>query len=231
MRHGGPRACHHRDVAEGFRDTDKGRARLRLIAMAVFGVAVGVAVGYFTDPVYGLAGGWAGASAFYVVWVWLVVGRLDAEKTSAHATREDPGSAISESLVLTASVASLGNVALLIIRAHTVHGAAQGAVAGLALFSVALSWVLVHTLYMLRYARVYYSEPIGGIDFNNPEEPPRYIDFAYLSFDLGMTFQVSDTALRTSQLRSIVLRHTLLSYIFGSVVLATTINLVAGLGS
>jgi uncharacterized membrane protein len=77
---------------------------------------------------------------------------------------------------------------------------------------------------------VYYSEPIGGIDFNTSEEDPRYVDFAYLSFDLGMTFQVSDTNLHTSELRAIVLRHTLLSYVFGSVVLATTINLVAGLG-
>jgi Predicted membrane protein len=218
-------------MAARFLDRDRGLTRLRLIAMAVFGVIVGVIVSAVTDGVYGLVAGWAAASAFYVAWVWLVVGRLDAAKTKAHATREDPGSAISEFLVLAASVASLGGVALLLIRAHTVHGAVQGAVAGLAVFSVALSWLLIHTLYMLRYARVYYSHPIGGIDFNNPDESPRYVDFAYLSFDLGMTYQVSDTSLRTSQLRSIVLRHTLLSYVFGAVVLATTINLIANLGA
>jgi uncharacterized membrane protein len=161
----------------------------------------------------------------------MVVGRLGPTQTQTHATLEDPGSTISELLVLVASVASLAAVVVLLVRAHSVSGLAQGAIAGLALGSVALSWTLIHTLYTLRYARVYYSDPIGGIDFNTQDELPRYVDFAYLSFDLGMTFQVSDTSLRTSELRAIVLKHTLLSYVFGSVVLATVINLVAGIGS
>ena len=75
---------------------------------------------------------------------------------------------------------------------------------------------------------MYFAAPEGGIDFNQ-EESPQYSDFAYLSFDLGMTYQVSDTTLRSSELRRTVLKHTLLSYLFGSVILATVINLVAGL--
>jgi uncharacterized membrane protein len=83
---------------------------------------------------------------------------------------------------------------------------------------------------MLRYARLYYTEPQGGIDFNQ-DEPPAYRDFAYLAFTLGMTYQVSDTALKNSTIRITVLRHTLLSYVLGAVVLAATINLVVGLGT
>ena len=230
MSAGGTRACHDRVVATDFRDTDKGRSRLRVSAMAVFGIIVGIVVGLIAGWTYAPVAGWAGACALYTLWVWLVIGRLDSDQTKAHATREDPGSAISELLVLIASVASLVAVGMLLIRSRSEHGIEQGAIAGLAVLSVALSWVLIHTLYTLRYARVYYSDPVGGIDFNNPDERPRYVDFAYLSFDLGMTFQVSDTAVSTSQLRSIILKHTLLSYLFGSVVLATTINLVAGLG-
>jgi uncharacterized membrane protein len=70
--------------------------------------------------------------------------------------------------------------------------------------------------------------PAGGIDFNQQEQP-RYSDFAYLAFTIGMTFQVSDTDLETSALRAAALRHALLSYLLGAVILATTINLVAGL--
>jgi uncharacterized membrane protein len=66
------------------------------------------------------------------------------------------------------------------------------------------------------------------VDFNEASRP-RYADFAYLAFTLGMTFQVSDTALTTREVRATALRHALLSYLFGAVIIATTINLVAGL--
>jgi uncharacterized membrane protein len=99
--------------------------------------------------------------------------------------------------------------------------------AGLAVLSVALSWILLHTLYALRYARLYYAQG-GGISFNQ-DEPPRYSDFAYLAFTLGMTYQVSDTNISRSDIRGAALGHALLSFLFGSFVLATTINLIAGL--
>jgi uncharacterized membrane protein len=212
-----------------FQDKDRGRSRLRLIAMAIVGVVLGVAIGATTSWWYAPVAGWVSASLTYVVWVWLVIGRLDSSQTKEHSTREDPGSAISEFLILAASLASLVAVGVLLLRGGADHAGVRAVVAGLAFASVALSWTLVHTLYTLRYARVYYGEPVGGIDFNTRSESPRYVDFAYLSFTLGMTFQVSDTNLQTSQLRSIVLRHTLLSYVFGSVVLASVVNLVAGL--
>lgn len=199
--------------------------------MAVCALVVGVIVGTGFPWWDAAVAGWAAACATYLVWVWIVVGRLDAEGTRAHATREDPGRRISDWLVLLASIASLGAVAVLLVSSSGVHGASRAVVGGLSLASVALSWTLVHTLYTLRYARVYYADPVGGIDFNNSDEAPRYLDFAYLAFDLGMTYQVSDTTLRSSRLRAIVLRHTLLSYVFGTVVLATTISLVVGLAS
>jgi uncharacterized membrane protein len=75
---------------------------------------------------------------------------------------------------------------------------------------------------------LYYSGSIGGIDFNQ-KDPPRFADFAYLAFTLGMTYQVSDTNLQSAQIRAAALRHGLLSFVFGSMILATTVNLVAGL--
>ena len=82
---------------------------------------------------------------------------------------------------------------------------------------------------MLRYAHFCYTEPVGGINFNTPDENPRYSDFAYVSFNLGMTYQISDTELRTSELRRVVFWHTLLSYVFGTVILAAAISLVTAL--
>jgi uncharacterized membrane protein len=92
--------------------------------------------------------------------------------------------------------------------------------------TIILSWGVVHTVYMLRYAHLYYNPPRGGIDFNGDE--PNYLDFAYLAFTLGMTYQVSDTDIQDQTIRRTVLAHTLLSYVFGTVIIAATINIVAG---
>jgi uncharacterized membrane protein len=86
----------------------------------------------------------------------------------------------------------------------------------------------VHTIYTLRYAGFYYRSGGTGIEFNQ-KESPRYLDFAYLAFTLGMTFQVSDTNITSSALRAEALRHALLSFLLGVVVVASTINLVSSL--
>jgi uncharacterized membrane protein len=96
--------------------------------------------------------------------------------------------------------------------------------------AVAVGWLCVHTLYVLRYARVYYASPIPPIDFNQDEDPA-FSDFAYFSFNMGMAYQVSDTDLKTTAVRKVVLGHAMLAYLYGTVVIAATINLVAGLGS
>ena len=85
----------------------------------------------------------------------------------------------------------------------------------------------MHTVYLLRYARLYYSPPEGGIDFD--DEPPDYVDFAYLTLTIGMTYQVSDTDLTAKRTRRTALHHALLSYVFGAVILAITVSSVAGL--
>jgi uncharacterized membrane protein len=83
-------------------------------------------------------------------------------------------------------------------------------------------------VFTLRYAHEYYTEPVGGIDFKT-DEPPDYQDFAYVAFTIGMTFQVSDTDVQGRKIRRTVLKHSLLSYLFGAVILAVLINVIAGI--
>jgi uncharacterized membrane protein len=95
-----------------------------------------------------------------------------------------------------------------------------------------MGWAAASLIYLIwvwsvigRYATLYYRDN-DGVDFNK-KRPSRYADFAYLSFTIGMTFQVSDTDLTTDAIRYAALRQALLSYVLGAIVLATTINLVA----
>lgn len=203
------------------------RSRVRLLLMILVGAATGLLVGVLKNWAYAPAMGWAAASLTYLVWVWAVIGRMNAQTTAAHARREDPGRRSADVLVLAATVASFAGVALILLDASGAQGAGKAAIIAIALGSVALSWFLVHSLFTLRYASIYYRDK-EGIDFNE-EGLPRYMDFAYLAFTVGMTFQVSDTDLKTDAIRTTVLRQALLSYLLGAIVVATTINLVAGL--
>lgn len=196
--------------------------------MSLAGLATALWAGIAGFWEYAPVLGWAAACVVYIGWVWLAVGRMNADQTSAYATREHPTRRTADLLLLLASVASLFALIFVLVEAKATHGPVKVVLAVLAICSVVLSWLLVHTLFTLRYAELYYTGEDGGVDFNQ-EAPPRYADFAYLAFTLGMTFQVSDTDINSSEIRITALRHALLSYVFGSVILATTVNLIAGL--
>lgn len=203
-------------------------ARLRLIVMLGVGVVFGVVSGFLLGWQFAAIIGWAAACATWILWVWLAIGKMDAAQTKRHATREDPTRPISDTLILVASVLSLAGIVALLFASKDAKGIEKDLIPILVLLSVALSWLLIHTLFTLRYALLYYSDGDGGIDFNQ-KDAPDYLDFAYLSFTLGMTYQVSDTDLEIRSIRRTALRQGLLSYLFGAVILAAVINLIAGL--
>ena len=140
---------------------------------------------------------------------------------------EDDSRAAADLVLITASAASLLGVALTLLKASGESGSARALITGIATLSVILSWGAVHTVFMLRYARLYF-ENGGGIDFND-DQTPNYLDFAYIAFTIGMTYQVSDTAVTVNGIRRTAFRHALLSYVFGTGVVAMLINVVAGL--
>jgi uncharacterized membrane protein len=205
-------------------------ARLEALVPVSIGVVVAVTVALLHSPAVGLLLGWDTVAVLYIGGLAFVLLGWDAEQTTRRATTTDPDRVATDVALLTAAVASLVTVALVLLRAPQTGSAAEFVQVALGVVSVVVSWAMVHTLYTLRYAALYYGRPGGGIDFNSPE-PPTYRDFAYLAFTVGMTFQVSDTVLHSTALRRTVLRHALLSYLFGTGILATTINLVASLRS
>ena len=213
------------------------RNRLRIAVMFAAGAAATLATGIGGHWVAAPAVGWTTAALVFVTWVWFVIGPMDPDSTKRHATEEDPSRGTTDLLILGANLLSLVAVAAVVVGSHQDDGgglAGRLAAGALALVSVALSWTLVQTLFTLRYAELYYGTAHdiggeeGGINFNQ-KEPPRYTDFAYLATSLGMTYQVSDTNLENHRIRAEALKHSLLSYLFGTVILAATINLVIGL--
>ena len=201
---------------------------LRVTCALLGGAVIGAIVSLFTVPSASVLVGWDAAVVIYLVWVWSSVWRLDPGVTAQFAKREDPSTAVAELMVVGAGTALLVAVGFALAKAGQVTGGMKAYLIALGLLSVVLSWTVVHTVYMLRYARAYYGEPVGGIEFNE-EEPPTYTDFAYFSFTVGMTFQVADTNITSKAIRRVTLHHALLSYLFGAVLLGLVINVVATL--
>jgi uncharacterized membrane protein len=171
--------------------------------------------------------GWDVGAAVTVVWILLVVAGKDADETEKLAMREDDSRAGAELSIMVASTASLIGVGFGLVKASSEHGGPEVVMTIVAVLAVVLGWTVVHATYTLRYAHLYYRTG-GGIDFNNDDEPD-FRDFAYLAFTVGMTYQVSDTNLKTRAIRRAVTSHALLSYLFGTAIVATMINVVAGL--
>ena len=203
-------------------------AGTQLAGSAVAGIAVALpvaaAVQWSLLPIVA----WDFSALTYLLWVWLTIWPMDAEATAEAAVPEDPTRRASDLLTIVAALVSLVAVGFVLGDASNARGSAKILLAVLGIASVAVSWAVVHTVFALRYARLYYTGGDGGVDFKN-DDPPCYSDFAYLSFTIGMTFQVSDTDMNDNAFRRSALRQALLSYVFGTGILATTINLVANL--
>ncbi|MFG2651267.1 DUF1345 domain-containing protein [Streptomyces sp. NPDC048436] len=196
----------------------------RLTIAVALGAVAGVSVGLGTDAVLGALAGIATAELLFVVAGWVVLWPMDAATTNRDARREDFRPVTDELVVVAVALCGLVAIVLLLLVGASGFGHVGAAIA---LGGVFLAWAALHLMYATRYAYVYYSAS-GGIDFNS-DAPPAYRDFFYFSYNLGMTYQVSDTNVSSSVIRSIALRHCLLSYVFGTGILATAINFVVGL--
>jgi uncharacterized membrane protein len=169
---------------------------------------------------------WDTTSLVLLVWVWVVVWTKDAEGTAAIATSEDDSRGAADIILVGASITSLAGVGLALVKSAAQKGAGEAATIAVAVVSVLISWAVVHTVFTLHYARLYHAEG-GGVDFHGDQ--PDYRDFAYLALTIGMTYQVSDTDLSSKAIRRTALHHGLLGYMFGTVIIAMTINVVASL--
>jgi uncharacterized membrane protein len=197
-----------------------------VVAFGAGAVVLAVTLGLGVSWPVAVTGSWGVAALVTIAAVWIRIWPMDSEQTKANARAEDVDRPLADGIILAASVVSLGAIGYTLHRAGSAQGSDKVLLIALAITVVSLSWATVHTLYLIHYGDLYYSDPIGGIAFNE-DEPPDYHDFAYLAFTIGMTFQVSDTDLSLKKMRRTALRHALLSFVFVAVIGALAINSVA----
>ncbi len=169
----------------------------------------------------------------YIITSWIVFFISTTEHITKKARTDDGGKIFVFFIVVFASFASMVTVAILVVTKDSL-GMEEAVYLPIIIGGILLSWILVHTTFCFHYAHLYYDNEKGtdnndeGLEFPN-EKQPDYIDFAYFSFVIGMTFQVSDVEISSRKIRRLALFHGLLSFVLNTFVVALTINLIAGL--
>jgi len=201
------------------------RAWHRMLVAALSGGAVALITQSHLWKAW-LLSGWLTGSLVYLLIVWWGVGRLDAAQTRLRASSLDPGSTALYALIVAISWVSLVGVLLVTDSVKTHQGFDRWLHIGLALATLAATWLLIQTVFALRYALRYYMENARGLIFPG-EAAPTYLDFAYFAAVIGMTSQVADVGVAYPAMRRLVLLHGLVSFGYNLMVLALTFNLVA----
>lgn len=203
----------------------------RVLVAAVVGLLACLVLVGFAGWVLAALGGWDVAALTFLVSVWPIILRASSQHVASIARREDATRSLATVLIVGASVASLVGVGSALRLAREASGTRQFVLVGVGVLTVMLSWTVLNTVFTLRYTHLHYVTSSPGIVFGDDEttKAPTYRDIAYVAFTIGMTYQVSDTTLRDPRIRGNVLVHAFLSYVFGVVIVAGAINLIAGL--
>ncbi|MCE9623315.1 MAG: DUF1345 domain-containing protein [Actinomycetia bacterium] len=203
--------------------------RRRVIVGAVVVLLVAVAVVQAAPWQLAIVAGWVAGASVVLLRTWIPILALDAQATQLLSIREDDSRTATRGLLVASATASLiGVMCALLEASRTPTRTMEILLTTGSVLTIIVSWLTIQTVFALRYAHRYYLAPVGGITFPG-DDAPNYHDFAYISLTVGMTFQVSDTEITSPTIRRIVLQQALLAYVFGAVIIAVAINLIAGL--
>jgi uncharacterized membrane protein len=211
-----------------------GSGRILSARRALLCLGAGAVAGLLTSAVWTVElapiVAWCVAASSALAWVWLIGWHQDPEGTERLAEAESR-SRSTDAWVVLAAVASLAVVAVALQRSGGKDPVAVATVL-LSVLSVTLAWGMVNTVFALKYARMYYyDEPdLQGFDFGMDADPA-YSDFAYLAFTIGMAYTPAEVQPDRRDTRKVVLGHALLSYLFGTGLIAVAVSLVTNLGS
>jgi uncharacterized membrane protein len=179
---------------------------------------------------------WISLALTIIIMDWIIILSSHPREVRKIAKLQDSSRTFLFLFVIAASVVSMMAVIFLLKSSKGSHGASVNEHILLAITAVVISWWLVHTVFTLRYAHLYYDTDKddgtpragGGLQFPGGDEPD-YLDFVYFSFVLGMTFQVSDVEISSKEIRRLAWLHGLLSFAYNTAILALSINVISGM--
>jgi uncharacterized membrane protein len=181
---------------------------------------------------------WISFGLSIIIMDWIIILSSHPKEVRKIAKLEDSSRTLIFAFVIIASLVSLLAIIFLLKSSKDLSPEKVTGHVILAMTSVIVSWLLVHTIFTLLYAHLFYTtvtdadnkrKAIGGLEFPGDEKEPDYLDFVYFSFVLGMTFQVSDIEISSRQIRRLAWIHGMVSFAFNTAIVALSINVISGL--
>jgi uncharacterized membrane protein len=200
----------------------------KALISAVIGLLVALVPVLVGAPELASLIGWAVAGSVFLAWAWAKAWPAGPDDTRTLALQEGRSRRLLDSLIISATFVSLVAVVFALLRSQQKDPIGVAA-AILAALGVVIAWALINTVYAFKYARMYYHDDRHHFSFNQNEDPS-YSDFAFAAFSIGMAYSASNVNESSTPSRRIGLGHALLSYFFGTFVVAVAINLVVSLG-
>ena len=206
-------------------------AMSRLIPSLLIGVLVALFLPSQLSRQVRAVASWDAFALTALVMTWTTILTLQPKQILNLAQREDPGRPASLVMVLLGASASLLAVIVLLQESVKMVSGDKIAAIMLALSAVALAWTLIHTVFTLRYAHLYYDPNAGerALEFPGNPSMPDYLDFAYFAFVVGMTAQTADVNICDRRIRRMALLHGLVSFVFNTAVVALSIGVLTTL--
>lgn len=208
---------------------------IKFVLSFVLGITgASLALSYTGTVLFSLLVGWDLLGLTYVIFSIYIFAHIPQEGIRERCEQEDMRSWVLFLLIVVACMAGLVTVVSFFGSGEVWHtpGWLNGLVGISAIF---LSWMMVHASFAFRYAHLFYgdfnkqfSQHANGLSFPDSDTPD-YFDFAYFSFVIGMTFQVSDVVITAKGVRRLVLLHSIIAFIFNTVIIAVTISEVVNL--
>jgi uncharacterized membrane protein len=208
-----------------------------LISLTASAITLFFVWGHFSAPIVILIT-WIAFALAVIIMDWIIILSSHPMEVRKIAKIEDSSRTLIFLFVVVSSLVSMLAIFLLLKSSKELSPEAVTGHVLLSMASVIISWWLVHTIFTLRYAHMYYAtdpdddkkkKPIGGLEFPGDEKEPDYLDFVYFSFVVGMTFQVSDVEISSRQIRRLAWMHGLIAFAFNTAIVALSINVISGL--
>lgn len=201
----------------------------RVVAGLLGSIVVYFLISTNFDPLVKLLLCWSFFALIYIIISWVIFYTMPAHQIKRRAAMEDGSIGYVLAIIVLACVGSFFAVFFIIVSdGHQPLSKLE--ILPITIFGMLVSWWLVHTVFTFHYARLFYmlqKKGLPALEFPEGGEPD-YLDFAYFSFVLGCTFQVSDITIQNKEMRRVVLFHGLLSFALNTFVIALSINLISG---
>ena len=176
---------------------------------------------------------WCAGTAVFLLLDWWLAVEFDAQRTRERAQAQDQSGLVLFTLLLLSVFASAGAIAVMLQHIKDLASAQRLGHLALSMVALAASWLLMQTIFAFRYAHLYYQSELrghphgAGLEFPG-KLPPDYFDFLYYAHVVGMTSQVSDVVVTSRAMRRLTLMHSVTAFAFNMLVLALSINVMAG---